>query len=299
MALEDEILGNNDASDSLIRWEDHAANGVNEAFRLAAQADGFTPTALRNAQTSVRGFIRGVVDQVRVVGTAIASSAWRLITGRRPITRRAGAASQAPPSSASTFDQQLEAIIALAEQAMANNPDLAEPIYTRANVSTQNLSRAEVNRTAAIAAELSAYQLGAEGIVWVSERDACVHCIGLAGEVARFGEPFTSFSPYAEKQLAWPGYNGRPPRHPNCRCRIIPWDGGTETPEALKREAERSVARGWSLPTESNAARLRALDKLLQSPTLRLPPSVVRRARRALQDRNFPQGRNFPGNDVT
>lgn len=294
MALEDEIL-NGEAGSSLSRWEDHAAAGVDEAFRAAAQADGYTPTALRNAQTNVRTFIRGVVDQVRVVGTAIASSAWRLITGRRPIVRRTGPAAQAPPTPASTFDQQLEAIIALAEEAMANNPDLAEPIYNRANVSSQNLSRAEVNRTAAIAAELSAHQLGAEGVVWVSERDACVHCIGLAGEVARFGEPFTSFSPYTEKQLTWAGYNGRPPRHPNCRCRIIPWDGGTETPEALKREAERSVARGWSLPTESNAARLRALDRLLQSPTLRLPPSVVRRARRALQERNFPEGRNFPG----
>lgn len=294
MALEDEILGD-DTSDSLIRWEQHAADGVDAAFRAAAQADGYTPTALRNAQTNVRSFIRGVVAQVRVVGTAIASSAWRLITGRRPIVRRTGSAAQAPPTPASTFDQQLDAIIALAEEAMKNNPDLAEPIYTRANVSTQNLSRAEVNRTAAIAAELSAHQLGAEGVVWVSERDACVHCIGLAGEVARFGEPFPAFSPYAEKQLTWTGYNGRPPRHPNCRCRLIPWDGGDETPEALKREAERSVARGWSLPTESNAARLRALDRLLQSPTLRLPPSVVRRARRALQDRNFPEGRDFPG----
>lgn len=178
---------------------------------------------------------------------------------------------------------------------MRNNPELSEPIYTRANLSTQNLSRAEVNRTAAIAAELSARQLGAEGIIWVSERDACVHCIGLAGDVARFGEPFPSFSPFAEKQLAWRGYNGRPPRHPNCRCRLIPWDGTDETTDAIKREAQRSVARGWSLPTESNAARLRALDRLLQQPTLRLPPSVIRRARRALQDRNFPEGRNFPG----
>lgn len=294
MALEDEILGE-DAGNSLIRWEDHAAAGVDEEFRRAAQVSGYTPAALRTAQANVRSFIGSVLAQVRVVGTAIASSAWRLITGRRPIVRRTGAAAQAPPTPASTFDQNLEAIIALAEEAMRNNPDLAEPIYTRANVSTQNLSRAEVNRTAAIAAELSAHQLGAEGVVWVSERDACVHCIGLAGEVARFGEPFPAFSPYAEKQLTWTGYNGRPPRHPNCRCRLIPWDGGDETPEALKREAERSVARGWSLPTESNAARLRALDRLLQSPNLRLPPSVVRRARRALQERNFPEGRNFPG----
>jgi hypothetical protein len=299
MALEDE-LSDDEAGQSLVAWEVYAAAGVAEQFQEAARIDGYTAAALRRAQTGVTGFVRGLVSQVMTVGTAIASSAWRKITGRRPVVRRRGVltANEAPPTPAATFDQQLEQIISLAEQAMSENPELSEPIYNRANTSTQNLSRSEVNRTAAIAAELAAHQLGAEGVIWASERDACVHCIGLAGEVARFGEPFPAVSPYAEKQLAWRGYNGRPPRHPSCRCRCIPWDGTDETTHALKREAERSVARGWSLPTESNAARLRALNRLLQSPTLRLPPSVIRRARQALADRNFPQGRNFPGNDV-
>lgn len=296
MSLEDEIL-DHDAGHSLIRWEDHAARGVDERFRDAARIDGYTPTALRRAQTSVTDFVRDIVSQVLTVGTAIASSAWRLITGRRPtiIRRSAPTPGEAPPTPASTFDQMLEEIISVAEQAMRDNPELSEPIYNRANTSTQELSRSTVNRTAAIAAEVTARQMGASGVIWVSERDACVHCIGLAGEVAAFGQPFGASSVFAAKQLEWRGYNGRPPRHPNCRCRLIPWDGTTETTDALKREAQRSVARGWSLPTESNAARLRALDRLLQQPDLRLPPSVIRRARKALQEMTFPQGRNFPG----
>ena len=298
MALEDDLIGE-EGNSALLRWEDHAARGVADAFAAAARADGYTPSALRRAQASVTEFVRSVVAQVFSVGTAIASSAWRLITGRRPIVRRRGLPTQgeAPPASTTgrTFDQDLENIITLAEQGMTANPDQAEPIYNQASTATQELSRTEVNRTAAVAAEVTARAMGASGVVWVSERTACVHCIGLAGEVAQFGQPFPAESRFAEKQLTWTGYNGRPPRHPNCRCRVIPWDGGTETPEALKREAERSVARGWALLTESNAARLRALDRLLRSPGLRLPPSVVRRARRALELGQFPEGRNFPG----
>ncbi len=297
MALEDDLIGP-EGSNALVQWEDHAAQGVAAAFADAARIDGYTPSALRRAQTSVTEFVRSVVAQVFSVGTAIASSAWRLLTGRRPIVRRRGLpAQEAPPASTTgrTFDQDLEIIISSAEQAMNQNPAQAQPIYNQASTSTQELSRTEVNRTAAVAAEVTARAMGASGIVWVSERTACVHCVGLAGEVAQFGQPFPAESRFAEKQLTWAGYNGRPPRHPNCRCRVIPWDGGPETPEALKREAERSVARGWSLPTESNAARLRALNALLRQPGLRLPPSVVRRARRALELGKFPDGRNFPG----
>lgn len=296
MALEDDLIGQ-DGADALVQWEDYAASGVDERFRAAARSDGYTPTALRRAQTSVSEFVRGIVAQVFSVGTAIASGAWRIVTGRRPIVRRRGlpGRAEAPPTPASTFDQNLEGIITDAERRMGENPDQSEPIYNQASVSTQELSRTEVNRQAAQAAEVAARALGASGVVWVSERDACVHCTGLAGEAAAFGQPFPATSPYAEKQLGWAGYNGRPPRHPNCRCRIIPWDGGTDSTDALKREAERSIARGWSLPSESNAQRIRALDRLLRQPGTRLPPSVVRRARQALLNRNFPQGRNFPG----
>lgn len=298
MALEDDLLGE-EGGKSLIRWEDHAARGVSDRFRDAARVDGYTPSALRRAQNSVTEFVRSVVAQVFRVGTAISSRAWRLITGRRPIVRRRGLPTPAeappPPIGGSTFDQNLENIITAAEAAMNQNPGQSEPIYNRASTDTQELSRTEVNRTAAIAAEVTARAMGASGVIWIAERDACVHCIGLAGEVAQFGQPFPADSPFAEKPLTWRGYNGRPPRHPNCRCRIIPWEGGTDTTDALKREAQRSVARGWSLPSESNAARLRALDRLLRQSNLRLPPSVIRRARQALQSGNFPQGRNFPG----
>lgn len=134
--------------------------------------------------------------------------------------------------------------------------------------------------------------------VWVSERDACVRCTAYAGHVADADADFPG-------GLSWdPNQRGRgepapgPPLHPHCRCRLAPWDdawaepGVPSFPEALQREARRSIARGWSLPTESNAARIRAARELLRTGP-RLPKSVIEFAADAVRagrftDRTFP-----------
>lgn len=294
MALEEEII-DEEAQSALTQWETYAALAVARIFLGSSDDNGFTAFALRRSQTEVRELIRRISTQVFGVGTAIASRAWRILSGRRAVQRRRTPGQvQAPPEVFITFDNALEEIIAAAVEEINREPHRAEQIYNEASTRTQSLSRTEVNREASIASEATARALGAAGVIWVAERDACVHCIGLAGMTAAFGQPFPAESRFTEKQLNWAGYNGRPPRHPNCRCRLIAWDGTDQTTEALKREAERSVARGWSLPSESNAARLRALDRLLRDGALRLPPSVVRRARRALAHGGFPQGRDFP-----
>lgn len=148
--------------------------------------------------------------------------------------------------------------------------------------------------------EAIAEQVRAAGAkkVWVSERDACVTCAAYAGLVVDEDADFPG-------GLSWdPNQRGRteaiasPPRHPNCRCRIAPWrdewaePGVASMPEALRREAWRSIARGWSLPTESNAARIRAARELLRT-GVRLPKSVLAFADRAVRagrfaDRTFP-----------
>lgn len=120
-------------------------------------------------------------------------------------------------------------------------------------------------------------------VVWVNERDACLVCLALAGRVldpnsgAGFDEDAT-FGPHTPTPV-WP--RGMPlmgpPRHPNCRCRlrIIAADN-TMVPEALRREAERSVARGWS-GSDSRKARLSAADHLVRRVN-RLPRTVNERA---------------------
>ena len=139
--------------------------------------------------------------------------------------------------------------------------------------------------------------------VWVSERDACVNCLAYAGKIVPAGENWQeglSWDPKQNDPQPTKGGKGvRPPLHPHCRCRPVPWDpawareGEVSLPEAVSREAQRSIARGFSLPSESNAARIRALKELL-SGNPKLPKTVLERARRDLKNGEFARGRSVP-----
>jgi hypothetical protein len=133
--------------------------------------------------------------------------------------------------------------------------------------------------------------IGAQKL-WISERDACVSCAAYAGLLADVDADFPA-------GLSWdPAQRGRgeslpaPPLHPNCRCRCVAWkpewasDGIPSLPDALRREARRSIARGWSLPTESGAARIRAARELLATGA-NLPKSVEEFAAHAVAAGRF------------
>lgn len=147
------------------------------------------------------------------------------------------------------------------------------------------------------------------GRMWVAERDACLHCLALSGQVVGPGQPFDGAATFyvgpdgGLKPLpVYPaGPLWGPPRHPNCRCYTIPtpqlegypvhpWETRAVHPsEALQREARRSVLRGDS-GSDSLPARLRATGALL-AVGARLPRSVQARARAALRARRYPDRR--------
>lgn len=159
----------------------------------------------------------------------------------------------------------------------------AQRAVNRARAAGRWVANYSIN--AGVAAE--AKRTGAK-LVWVAERDACLHCLRYSGEVVKPGEPFPDGLSYAEKPLD-PGRALKfPPLHPNCRCRVrayadrparqpAPSLPGALLPDALKREARRSVARGFS-SYASNGQRLRAADKLIAAGAA-LPKTVVARAR--------------------
>lgn len=135
--------------------------------------------------------------------------------------------------------------------------------------------------------------------LWVSERDACVNCLKYAGQIVKKGEDWTGGQSWDPNQVDKNAKGVRPPLHPHCRCRPVPWNpawakpGEVSLPEAVAREAQRSVARGFSLASESNASRVRALKELLSgSPDL--PKTVLERARRDLKNGEFARGRSVP-----
>lgn len=127
-----------------------------------------------------------------------------------------------------------------------------------------------------------------EKLLWIAERDACVICLALAGEIADpmtglgFDE-FATYGPYTAPSVWPPGLPlMRPPRHPHCRCQVCIWLGSApgmpDFPASLKREAARSILKGWSLPSESKRVRLEAARRLLADGGRGLPKTVQERA---------------------
>lgn len=134
------------------------------------------------------------------------------------------------------------------------------------------------------------------GVIWIAERDACLHCLAYAGEIAGPGEAFPGGLTFGDKPLSDDPVPD-PPLHPNCRCRLKPYAGeaarrpptahapGASLADALAREARRSVLRGFS-NYASTPARLRAARRLLDGGAA-LPKSVEARARRDLARGKF------------
>lgn len=161
-----------------------------------------------------------------------------------------------------------------------------------APAAVERAARWGVNRAESTGVERVATEVGA-GRLWIAERDACLHCTAYAGFIADAGMPFPGGLTFADRPLSLDPVEN-PPLHPNCRCRISVWlpEWDRSYPEALKREARRSVVRGFSLPTESERARLRAAERLLNNGA-RLPVTVAEYGRRAVRRGKFPT-RKFP-----
>jgi len=130
-------------------------------------------------------------------------------------------------------------------------------------------------------------------LLWVAERDACLHCLAFSGWSVPAGEMFPMNLTFASKPLNLDAVP-YPPRHPNCRCRVNVWYGPVGEPEgmssrqapgALAREARRSVLRGWS-DFASLPERLRAADRLLMRGA-DLPKTVAARARQDVRRGKF------------
>jgi hypothetical protein len=68
---------------------------------------------------------------------------------------------------------------------------------------------------------------------------------------------------------------------------------------ALQREAQRSIMKGWALPSEGDASRRRAASALLSSGDAVVPKSVKAEARKRLKEgsgftRDTPTGHETP-----
>lgn len=121
--------------------------------------------------------------------------------------------------------------------------------------------------------------------VWVAETNACVECLAYSGRVAKPGKAFPGGLTYGAKSYN-PEPIAYPPRHPRCRCTVEPLRS-SQYADALRREADRSVLRGFSLESESMKVRVDAAQRLVEK-GVEAPKSVVAFARRAVKVGVFP-----------
>lgn len=129
-------------------------------------------------------------------------------------------------------------------------------------------------------------------VVWVAETNACVHCLAYSGRTVEAGKAFPQGLSYlGTNPYAAPGKH--PPLHPNCRCTLEVLRDQSYA-DALKREADRSVLRGFSLEGEPMRVRVAAAEKLLED-GVDAPKSVVQYAERAVKAGRFgTRGRPAP-----
>lgn len=122
-------------------------------------------------------------------------------------------------------------------------------------------------------------------LVWVAETNACVTCLAYSGMIAQPGKAFPKGKSYGSRSSAVRAMD-YPPAHPNCRCIVEPLNS-IEYAQALRREADRSVLRGFSLTSESMAVRVEAARRLLAN-GVDAPKSVIAYAERAVLAGKFP-----------
>ncbi|WP_410644510.1 hypothetical protein [Amycolatopsis sp. lyj-346] len=164
--------------------------------------------------------------------------------------------------------------------------DQAGNIVERA---ARTVTNDELNEGLAAAAE----HVGGR-LVWIAERDACVACLALSGQVVEPGDAFDWRLTFGAKAYQPKDYNAarepvdieleRPPRHPYCRCRVSPWLGHDETAawrvthdwaEAIKD----AQAKGDQMAVD--AAR-RAAAAAVDSAAFDLPAALRREAERSI-----------------
>jgi hypothetical protein len=144
---------------------------------------------------------------------------------------------------------------------------------------------------------------GGRVLMWVPERDACARCQRYAGlTLLRPADRFPGGLSYdPEQETTDAAAVAGPPLHPHCRCQLQLVAHGDSGPAsaALQREAQRSIMKGWSLPSEGDASRRRAAQALLSSGNAMVPKSVKREALKRLKEgpgftRGTPTGHETP-----
>lgn len=227
----------------------------------------------------VAAYRLGTTDALRILGDAADGSVAAALQLGSP-TREAA-------SPVAGLDAEGALVVAQAQRLARADVDaglIAAPVLGFARRLRGSVSDA-VQRAGADAI-LTASRTARLPTVWVAETNACVHCLGLSGTVAQPGRDFDGSATYGRRPLGNGAPIAAPPRHPFCRCTLEPLVA-PEYAAALRREADRSVLRGFSLESESMAVRIDAAERLIER-GVDAPKTVIAFSRRAVRAGAFP-----------
>ncbi len=196
------------------------------------------------------------------------------------------------------IDESTQAILDEADR-LADDLDMAEEDnvltvaskVTSSGKTAEGITRWSANRALNAGISDAARRNGMR-LLWRAERNGCLKCLAYSGLTAEPGTDFPVGLTLGTGKSTLGGVP-YPPLHRYCRCRVVPYAGpeatelGHDEASGLVREANRTVARGWS-DYASKPERLRAVDLLFRR-GYKLPKSVLARAARDLKRGTFSQ----------
>lgn len=223
---------------------------------------------------------------------AAVGAAWNIgvldaekVIGERRVKGIPGTPPKALVAAARASEKAIAAELAKARKLARAGADVATvlaPVFNASNVLQRDVTtlvnHAGNKGTAAVADAVGL------STVWVAETNACVECLAYSGRISKPGKPFPGGLTYGAKSYH-PDPVDVPPRHPRCRCTIEPLVS-REYADALRREADRSVLRGFSLESEPMHVRVDAAERLLAR-GVEAPKSVKAYAARAIKAGEF------------
>lgn len=272
--LERQVLGVARVSRFLDAVDELRRMLAREDPRLRARVIALVAPAIGKDLAAAVGaaFNIGVTDAVKMVGEGAPDKA-----PAKPPSALVTAAREAEKSIADELKKARRLARAGADEATILAPvSAARNTLERATTTLVNRAGNAGTTAVADAARLST--------VWVAETNACVTCLAYSGRVAKPGKAFPAGLSYGRRSTVAEPVD-HPPAHPNCRCTVEPLNA-PEYAEALRREADRSVLRGFSLESESMATRIDAASRLLER-GVEAPKSVKAYAAAAIKRGEF------------